>query len=186
MLRRGFNKSPHQTGAHRALITSGIISQPCSCHKLSKSLATYAKTHDMKFTSTNTEKEPKRVVKNEELPYNSNNPQGESLIVPDHRHQRNQIRKKLKQYNEFCLSSHTGFLSKYTVIKERDKLPTLYERQSREYSFHENGVGLVEELSEPNALEKTELRRPDELARTDNLKYCPYHRLISHPIDNCF
>ncbi|KAL8151477.1 hypothetical protein V2J09_021285 [Rumex salicifolius] len=31
-----------------------------------------------------------------------------------------------------------------------------------------------------------EPKRPKEVGKTDDPKYCPYHRLISHPITNCY
>lgn len=55
---------------------------------------------------------------------------------------------------------------------------------------------LFEELLEQDALELPEVRRPDEVGRTDNTKYCyiglintkycPWHPSISNFIKDCF
>lgn len=71
--------------------------------------------------------------------------------------------------------------------KSEDKHPSLQEREARDYSFkREKTRELFEELLEQNILTLPEIRRPNEVGWTNNPKYCPYHRLISHLVNGCF
>ncbi|KAL0322047.1 UNVERIFIED_CONTAM: hypothetical protein Scaly_2501100 [Sesamum calycinum] len=64
---------------------------------------------------------------------------------------------------------------------------TLKEMQAREYPFLDSNVpGIFDDLLEANFIDLPEMKRPEEAERKDDLKYCKYHRLVGHAIQNCF
>ncbi|KAL0302644.1 UNVERIFIED_CONTAM: hypothetical protein Sangu_3087700 [Sesamum angustifolium] len=63
----------------------------------------------------------------------------------------------------------------------------LKEMQSREYLFLDSDVpGIFDDLLEANLIELQEMKRPEEAERKDNPKYCKYHRLVGHAIQDYF
>ena len=61
------------------------------------------------------------------------------------------------------------------------------ERLEKKYSFMDDLVeDLFEDLLEQKLIALPEVKRPHEVGKTNDPKYCPYHRLISHPIKECF
>ncbi|KAH6782090.1 hypothetical protein C2S51_007383 [Perilla frutescens var. frutescens] len=70
--------------------------------------------------------------------------------------------------------------------REQRKL-TLREMQQREYPFLDSDVpGIFEDLCKTELIKLPEMKRPEEAGRTDDPKYCKYHRLVGHSIQNCF
>ncbi|KAL0298906.1 UNVERIFIED_CONTAM: hypothetical protein Sradi_6550400 [Sesamum radiatum] len=64
---------------------------------------------------------------------------------------------------------------------------TLKEMQAREYPFLDSNVpGIFDDLLEANFIDLPEMKRPEEAEQKDDLKYCKYHRLVGHAIQNCF
>lgn len=61
--------------------------------------------------------------------------------------------------------------------RNQDKQPSLQEHQVQEYS-------LSEERLEHDILALREVKRPDEVDWNGNPKCYPYHRLISHLIED--
>ena len=45
---------------------------------------------------------------------------------------------------------------------------------------------ILHKLLEKGLIELPESKRPKEVGRTDDPKYCEYHRIIGHPIENAF
>ncbi|KAL0294125.1 UNVERIFIED_CONTAM: hypothetical protein Sangu_3224600 [Sesamum angustifolium] len=64
---------------------------------------------------------------------------------------------------------------------------TLKEMQAREYPFLDSDVPRIfDDLLEANLIDLPEIKRPEEAERKDDPKYCKYHRLIGHAIQDCF
>ncbi|KAK4718324.1 hypothetical protein R3W88_016662 [Solanum pinnatisectum] len=68
--------------------------------------------------------------------------------------------------------------AKATSFKGRtNQKLTLKEMQRKDYPFLDSGMKLFE---------LPEIKRPDEAGRSDDPKYCKYHRLVRYPIEKCF
>ncbi|KAL0413001.1 UNVERIFIED_CONTAM: hypothetical protein Sradi_1501800 [Sesamum radiatum] len=64
---------------------------------------------------------------------------------------------------------------------------TLKEMQARQYPFLDSDVsGIFDDLLEANLIDFPEIKRPEEAERKDDPKYCKYHRLVGHAIQDCF
>ncbi|KAL0444767.1 UNVERIFIED_CONTAM: hypothetical protein Slati_2199400 [Sesamum latifolium] len=64
---------------------------------------------------------------------------------------------------------------------------TLKEMQARQYPFLDSDVpGIFDDLLEANLIDLPEMKRPEEAERKDDPKYCKYHRLVGHVIQDCF
>ena len=46
--------------------------------------------------------------------------------------------------------------------------------------------GMLEDLLEKNVIKLPECKRPEEMGRTNDPKYCIYHQVVSHPVEKCF
>ena len=44
---------------------------------------------------------------------------------------------------------------------------------------------MLDKLLEEGLIELSESKRPEEIGRTDDPKYCRYHRIVSHLIEKC-
>ncbi|KAK2985274.1 hypothetical protein RJ640_009787 [Escallonia rubra] len=61
------------------------------------------------------------------------------------------------------------------------------ERMEKKYSFSDDLVeDLFEDFMEQDLITLPEVERPHEVGKKEDPKYCPYHRLISHPLKECF
>ncbi|KAK4406576.1 hypothetical protein Sango_0664100 [Sesamum angolense] len=59
--------------------------------------------------------------------------------------------------------------------------------QVREYPFLDSDVfEIFDDLLEANIIDLPEMKRPEEVERKDDPRYCKYHRLVGHTIQNCF
>ncbi|KAL0434025.1 UNVERIFIED_CONTAM: hypothetical protein Slati_2736800 [Sesamum latifolium] len=59
--------------------------------------------------------------------------------------------------------------------------------QDRQYPFLDSDVpGVFDDLLEANLIDLPEMKRPEEVERKDDPKYCKYHRLVGHAIQDCF
>ncbi|KAL0290916.1 UNVERIFIED_CONTAM: hypothetical protein Scaly_1656100 [Sesamum calycinum] len=64
---------------------------------------------------------------------------------------------------------------------------TLKEMQAKQYPFLDSDVSRIfDDLLNTNLIELPEMKWPEEVGKTDDLKYCKYHRLVGHPIHDCF
>ncbi|KAL0907670.1 hypothetical protein M5K25_022093 [Dendrobium thyrsiflorum] len=64
--------------------------------------------------------------------------------------------------------------------------PSLKERMNKEYSFKRESVAKLFRQALKAGLELPECKRPEESKHTGDPNYCPYHRVISHPIEDCY
>ena len=73
-------------------------------------------------------------------------------------------------------------------MQEREKRRlTLKEMEAKTYSFPDADVqGMLEDLLKKNVIKLPECKRPEEMGRTNDPKYCVYHQVVSHPIEKCF
>ncbi|PIN20262.1 hypothetical protein CDL12_07045 [Handroanthus impetiginosus] len=59
--------------------------------------------------------------------------------------------------------------------------------QEKEYPFPDSDVlHIFEELLARKLIELPQPKRPEEVEKTNDPKYCKYHRVVSHPIEKCF
>ncbi|KAL0405353.1 UNVERIFIED_CONTAM: hypothetical protein Slati_3849200 [Sesamum latifolium] len=64
---------------------------------------------------------------------------------------------------------------------------TLKEMQARQYQFLDSDVsGIFDDFLEANLIDLPEMKRPEEARQIDDPKYCKYHRLVGHSIQDCF
>ncbi|KAM1216632.1 hypothetical protein ACFX2J_012891 [Malus domestica] len=64
---------------------------------------------------------------------------------------------------------------------------TLKELEEKTYPFPDSDVvAMLEDLLDKKVISLPECRRPEEMNRTDNPRYCKFHRFISHPTEKCF
>ncbi|KAM1575820.1 hypothetical protein ACFX10_032214 [Malus domestica] len=45
---------------------------------------------------------------------------------------------------------------------------------------------MLDDLLEKKVIELPECKRPEEMNRINDPKYCKYHRIVNHPIGKCF
>ena len=66
------------------------------------------------------------------------------------------------------------------------KCPTLKELQERKYPFPDSDLsGMLDDLLEKGIIELPPSKRPKEVGKENDPKYCWYHRVISHPLERC-
>ncbi|KAL0440327.1 UNVERIFIED_CONTAM: hypothetical protein Slati_2515700 [Sesamum latifolium] len=64
---------------------------------------------------------------------------------------------------------------------------TLKEIQTKRYPFLDSDVSRIfDDLLNANLIELPEMKRPEQAGKIDDPKYCKYHRLVEHPIHDCF
>jgi len=64
--------------------------------------------------------------------------------------------------------------------------PTLKELEEKKYLFPDSHLlGLLDNLLEKGVIQLSELKRLEEVGRTDDPKYCRYHKMVSHPLEKC-
>ena len=58
---------------------------------------------------------------------------------------------------------------------------------NKQYSFKdEHVVSKFKFLHKNNKLKLSEVRRPEEVGKTDDLYYCLYHRMLGHLTKSCY
>jgi len=66
------------------------------------------------------------------------------------------------------------------------RLPNLKELQEKKYLFPDSDLlGMLDDLLEKQGIQLLEPKRPEEVGRIVDPKYCCYHRMISHPLKKC-
>ncbi|KAM1282093.1 hypothetical protein ACFX2H_022496 [Malus domestica] len=64
---------------------------------------------------------------------------------------------------------------------------TLRELEQKAYPFPDSDMDtMLDDLLEKKVIELPEYKRPEEVNRVNDLKYCKYHRIVSHPVGKCF
>jgi len=60
-------------------------------------------------------------------------------------------------------------------------------RANKLYSFKDEYlISLFKLLQKSNKLKLSKVRRPEEVGKIDDPIYCLYHRILGHPIKNCY
>ncbi|KAM2695539.1 hypothetical protein EV1_040024 [Malus domestica] len=87
-----------------------------------------------------------------------------------------------------------SFKNKANEIK-RDEPPltqdryknTLRELEQKVYPFPDLDMAVMfDDLLENKVIELPECKRPEEMNRVNDPKYCKYHRIVSHHVSKCF
>ena len=64
---------------------------------------------------------------------------------------------------------------------------TLRELEQKTYLFPDSDMAaMLDDLLEKKVIELPECKRPEEMNRFNDPKYCKYHRIVSHPVSKCF
>ena len=64
---------------------------------------------------------------------------------------------------------------------------TLRELEQKTYPFPDSDMAaMLDDLLEKKVIELPECKRPEEMNRTNDPRYCKYHRIVSHPVGKCF
>jgi len=103
---------------------------------------------------------------------------------------------KPKTFQEFVIRAHDMELtiSYYgrrlddgeSMVLSRNRSSMLRDLQKNEYSYSEfDALKILDKLLKKWLIELPKSRRPKEIRRINDPKYCKFHRIISHPIENC-
>ncbi|KAH7859342.1 hypothetical protein Vadar_013106 [Vaccinium darrowii] len=69
----------------------------------------------------------------------------------------------------------------------RDKHPTLKELQEKRYPFSDADVpSMLEDLLEKKVIQLPKCKRPEEMGKVHDPRYCHYHRIVIHSTEKCF
>ena len=80
-----------------------------------------------------------------------------------------------------------GNVNKNIKEKEEGWWLILQERTEKKYPFDDDDVqGIFDELMAAKAISLPEPKQPAEFNTTNDRKYCPHHRIVSHPIKDCY
>jgi len=72
-------------------------------------------------------------------------------------------------------------------IKYTQNQNSLEERMNKKYSFKKEAVAkLFSDSIRQGLLILPPIRKPEEAAKTDHPKYCMYHRMVNHTLEDCF
>jgi hypothetical protein len=63
---------------------------------------------------------------------------------------------------------------------------TLEELKRNSYSFRKDKVRRLFKNALKDGLELQPSKRPDDIKKSDDPNYCPYHRMLGHAIEDCF
>ena len=75
----------------------------------------------------------------------------------------------------------------FVLTQDKRRGPTLQEMQEKQYPFPDSDISkMLDHLLELKLIELPEMKRLEEADQTNDPKYCKYHRLIGHPIKQCF
>jgi len=73
-----------------------------------------------------------------------------------------------------------------SVTSLRSRSSMLINSEEKECPYFEFDVPeMMDKLLKKELIELPELSRPEEIRRTNDPRYCKYHRIISHPIEKC-
>ena len=63
---------------------------------------------------------------------------------------------------------------------------TLKELQKKKYPFPDSNLsGILDDLLEKGVIQLSNPKHLEEVGRTTDPKYCPYHRVVGHPLEKC-
>ncbi|KAL0910728.1 hypothetical protein M5K25_018811 [Dendrobium thyrsiflorum] len=64
--------------------------------------------------------------------------------------------------------------------------PSLKDKMNKEYSFKRESVAKLFRQAVKAGLKLPECKRPEESKQINDPNYCPYHRVLYHPIEDCY
>lgn len=64
--------------------------------------------------------------------------------------------------------------------------PSVEEKRNKVYSFRRDKIMKIFNDAMKSDLQLPEPKRPGEVGKIDDPNYCPYHRLVSHLIEDCY
>ncbi|KAH7853729.1 hypothetical protein Vadar_006024 [Vaccinium darrowii] len=70
--------------------------------------------------------------------------------------------------------------------KKAKRRSSLKEKKDAKYSFHDDVEAIFKELLKEQAIILPKPKRPFEVNKTTNPKYCQYHKIVSHPMKECY
>ncbi|OIT05051.1 hypothetical protein A4A49_04639 [Nicotiana attenuata] len=71
--------------------------------------------------------------------------------------------------------------------KEEKRRPTLKDIEAKVYPFQDSDVStILDELLAKKVIDLPESKRPEEIGKVSDPKYCKFHRVISHPTEKYF
>jgi len=62
---------------------------------------------------------------------------------------------------------------------------TLKELQDKKYPFFDSDLSGILDYLEKRIIQLLESKRPKDVGRTADPKYCSYHRMVSHILEKC-
>ncbi|KAM1380389.1 hypothetical protein ACFX2I_022120 [Malus domestica] len=64
---------------------------------------------------------------------------------------------------------------------------TLRELEQKVYPFPDSYMdAMLDDLLKKKVIELPECKRPEEMNRVNDHRYCKYHRIVNHPVSKCF
>ena len=125
----------------------------------------------------------------------------ESLPIVEHRKERKDV-KKGDKFSKPMIKESMAIVAEpvriFTKEKKEERMrgPSqesercrlmLKEMKEKTYPFPDSDVpGMLEDLLEKEIIKLPECKRPEEMGRTNDLKYCKYHRVVNHTVEKCF
>jgi hypothetical protein len=124
-----------------------------------------------------------------------------SLLIAEHHKERKDVKKGDKSSKPMIKESMAIAAEPVRIFakekkEERMKGPSqererrrlmLKEMEEKTYPFPDSDVpGMLEDLLEKEVIKLPECKRPEEMGRTKDPKYCKYHRVVSHTMEKCF
>ena len=121
--------------------------------------------------------------------------------VPKERKERWEIRKNDRNTKSNIKDSMNINLTRVKIstrnVKANKKRPeggqqhetrcSLKEWEQKVYPFLDVDMPqMLEQLLKLKLIELPKCKRPEEIGKVDDLNYCKYHHIISHPIQKCF
>ncbi|KAH0706244.1 hypothetical protein KY285_010749 [Solanum tuberosum] len=71
--------------------------------------------------------------------------------------------------------------------REERRRPTLKELEAKVYPFPDSDVPMIlDELLAKKVIDLPESKRPEEINKVGDPRYCKFHRVLGHPTSKCF
>jgi hypothetical protein len=142
-------------------------------------------------TKVNTFKDLLRVVSNMESISSANIPSFMSARLP----RRTEAKVAFTKFKDKMVtntnisgsnSNNNGDSSKPITGENFQYFEILRQKKSKSYSFRRDKVFMIFKSALKNGLELPVNKRPEDVEKSDNLNYCPYHRIFGHTLEDCW